>query len=288
MSPLDFSPIVSTPEGVPQLVKGLANHRTRRVVQEVKGLIHYERRLHQLMLKEEEKDWLKDKEKYTAQLEMQQAAAEVQLAAAQEAAAQHAASQQAAFKGAMSRATSAGRATSPLPFPLGPGTKQLGVAAEPAFATVANGAATPPTSSSPRASLPPSASRARSLGTSSAADDSLLAAFGTPPTDAWPLVHMVTSPAEGSEGDSPTDTSSDAGGSPPASLVAYVGSRKYSRPEVTIQHYGHLNYWLVAISCKDRNKLFFDTVCTLSDLNYDIYHGEWHGLETDVARVRAS
>jgi hypothetical protein len=25
--------------------------------------------------------------------------------------------------------------------------------------------------------------------------------------------------------------------------------------------------------CKDRNKLFFDTVCTLSDLNYDVYHG---------------
>lgn len=42
--------------------------------------------------------------------------------------------------------------------------------------------------------------------------------------------------------------------------------------QVTIKHYGHLNYWLVTIRCKDRQKLFFDTVCTLADLNYDIYH----------------
>lgn len=32
------------------------------------------------------------------------------------------------------------------------------------------------------------------------------------------------------------------------------------------------NYWLVNIECKDRNKLLFDTVCTLADLNYDVFH----------------
>ncbi len=26
------------------------------------------------------------------------------------------------------------------------------------------------------------------------------------------------------------------------------------------------------IRCRDRNKLLFDTVCTLADLNYDVYH----------------
>ena len=31
-------------------------------------------------------------------------------------------------------------------------------------------------------------------------------------------------------------------------------------------------YWLVNIECKDRNKLLFDTVCTLADLNYDVFH----------------
>lgn len=31
-------------------------------------------------------------------------------------------------------------------------------------------------------------------------------------------------------------------------------------------------YWLVNIECKDRNKLLFDTVCTLADMNYDVFH----------------
>ncbi|KAG2422884.1 hypothetical protein HXX76_015712 [Chlamydomonas incerta] len=44
------------------------------------------------------------------------------------------------------------------------------------------------------------------------------------------------------------------------------------RSEVRIQHSTLLNYWLVTIRCRDRNKLFFDTVCTLADMNYDIYH----------------
>lgn len=40
----------------------------------------------------------------------------------------------------------------------------------------------------------------------------------------------------------------------------------------SLQHSPILNYWLVTISSKDRNKLFFDTVCTFADLNYDVYH----------------
>lgn len=44
-------------------------------------------------------------------------------------------------------------------------------------------------------------------------------------------------------------------------------------PEVSIQHYKHLNYWLVNIRCRDRKKLLFDTVCSLSDCDYDVYHG---------------
>lgn len=45
-------------------------------------------------------------------------------------------------------------------------------------------------------------------------------------------------------------------GSPVASVL--------DAPEVQIQHSGLFNYWLVEIRCRDRNKLFFDTVC------------EWH------------
>ncbi|GMH35882.1 hypothetical protein BSKO_03750 [Bryopsis sp. KO-2023] len=43
-------------------------------------------------------------------------------------------------------------------------------------------------------------------------------------------------------------------------------------PEVTINYWPRLNYWRVTILCKDRPKLFFDTLCTLSDMNYDVYH----------------
>lgn len=32
-------------------------------------------------------------------------------------------------------------------------------------------------------------------------------------------------------------------------------------PEVHIQHSRLFNYYLVEIKCRDRNKLFFDTVC---------------------------
>ena len=41
-------------------------------------------------------------------------------------------------------------------------------------------------------------------------------------------------------------------------------------------------YIVLSISCKDRKKLFFDTLCTLADLDYDVYHASVD-LESDVA-----
>ena len=49
-------------------------------------------------------------------------------------------------------------------------------------------------------------------------------------------------------------------------------SPKHSTPTVTISMCSDRNYWLVNIECKDRSKLLFDTVCTLADLNYDVFH----------------
>ena len=37
-------------------------------------------------------------------------------------------------------------------------------------------------------------------------------------------------------------------------------STKHSKPDVSIVRCKHTGYWLVNISCKDRNKLLFDTV----------------------------
>ena len=61
---------------------------------------------------------------------------------------------------------------------------------------------------------------------------------------------------------------------PAQSLFALTLTRGFLSwlPDVKIQHSPILNYWLVTIVSKDRNKLFFDTVCTFADLNYDVYH----------------
>lgn len=56
-----------------------------------------------------------------------------------------------------------------------------------------------------------------------------------------------------------------------------VGSGELGTPEVQIQHSSLFNYWLVTIRCRDRNKLFFDTVCTLCDMRYDIFHATIDG-----------
>ena len=50
-------------------------------------------------------------------------------------------------------------------------------------------------------------------------------------------------------------------------------SPKLGKPNVNIQPDLRRGYWIVRIRCKDRNKLLFDTVCTLADLDFDVYHG---------------
>lgn len=35
---------------------------------------------------------------------------------------------------------------------------------------------------------------------------------------------------------------------------------------------GRSGYWTVIIVCKDRPKLLFDTVCTLADCGYEVFH----------------
>ena len=39
-----------------------------------------------------------------------------------------------------------------------------------------------------------------------------------------------------------------------------------------ITYCGRSLYWMVDIKCKDRPKLLFDTVCTLADCGYDVFH----------------
>eukprot|EP00210_Caulerpa_lentillifera_P002602 g2492.t1 len=44
------------------------------------------------------------------------------------------------------------------------------------------------------------------------------------------------------------------------------------KPEVQVTDWRRLKYWRVNIHCKDRTKLLYDTLCTLSDLGYEVYH----------------
>ncbi|GMH01811.1 hypothetical protein Nepgr_003650 [Nepenthes gracilis] len=45
------------------------------------------------------------------------------------------------------------------------------------------------------------------------------------------------------------------------------------RPNVSIVNWYDKDYSVVTIRCKDRPKLLFDTVCTLTDMQYVIFHG---------------
>ncbi|THU63231.1 hypothetical protein C4D60_Mb01t13550 [Musa balbisiana] len=56
--------------------------------------------------------------------------------------------------------------------------------------------------------------------------------------------------------------------SPPAS----------TRPSVSIQNWDERGYSVVTVQCRDRPKLLFDIVCTLTDMEYVVFHGT---IDTD-------
>eukprot|EP00850_Spirogloea_muscicola_P022871 SM000316S12286 [mRNA] locus=s316:42584:44463:+ [translate_table: standard] len=54
------------------------------------------------------------------------------------------------------------------------------------------------------------------------------------------------------------------------------------RPLVTVRNCTETSYSIVTIQCSDRPKLLFDTVCTLTDMRYVVFHGSVI-CEDDVA-----
>ncbi|GMJ09911.1 ACT domain repeat 4 [Hibiscus trionum] len=54
---------------------------------------------------------------------------------------------------------------------------------------------------------------------------------------------------------------------------ANIGSTsERSKPQVTVESCEHKGYTVVNLRCPDRPKLLFDTVCTLTDMQYVVYH----------------
>ncbi|KAL1559767.1 ACT domain-containing protein acr8 [Salvia divinorum] len=52
----------------------------------------------------------------------------------------------------------------------------------------------------------------------------------------------------------------------------YDGNGCGDAPFVLVQNYLEKDYSVVSIHCKDRNKLLFDVVCTLTDMGYVVFH----------------
>lgn len=44
------------------------------------------------------------------------------------------------------------------------------------------------------------------------------------------------------------------------------------KPKVTIERCEEKDYWVVSVKCKDRPKLMFDIVCTLTDMQFVVFH----------------
>lgn len=44
------------------------------------------------------------------------------------------------------------------------------------------------------------------------------------------------------------------------------------KPIVTVENYVEKGYSLINVRCDDRPKLLFDTVCTLTDMKYVVFH----------------
>ncbi|OEL21084.1 ACT domain-containing protein ACR3 [Dichanthelium oligosanthes] len=65
------------------------------------------------------------------------------------------------------------------------------------------------------------------------------------------------------------DGDGDGDGAPAAAVAAGAES---DRPVVTVEHCEEKSYSVVNVKCRDRSKLLFDIVCTLTDMQYVVFH----------------
>jgi len=60
-------------------------------------------------------------------------------------------------------------------------------------------------------------------------------------------------------------------GVPPVALPSSASAFP-ARPAITVRPCPRTGYWTVTVASRDRPKLLFDTLCTLADLEYDVFH----------------
>ena len=69
---------------------------------------------------------------------------------------------------------------------------------------------------------------------------------------------------------------------------AELGKDKSSRPHVTVLDCIEKDYTVITMRSKDRPKLLFDTVCTLTDMQYVVFHGVVHTGRMEAYQVRSN
>lgn len=52
-----------------------------------------------------------------------------------------------------------------------------------------------------------------------------------------------------------------------------VGVEKQSRAEVVVMDCVERDYTVITVRCRDRPKLLFDTICTITEMQYVVFHG---------------
>lgn len=62
-------------------------------------------------------------------------------------------------------------------------------------------------------------------------------------------------------------------------------SEEKERPSVNVVNWHDKDYSVVTIQCKDRPKLLFDIVCTLTDMQYVVFHGNVEAEGTEAYQV---
>ncbi|XVF39189.1 hypothetical protein PTKIN_Ptkin01aG0015500 [Pterospermum kingtungense] len=60
------------------------------------------------------------------------------------------------------------------------------------------------------------------------------------------------------------------------------------KPKITVEHCEEKGYSVVSVRCKDRAKLMFDIVCTLTDMQYVVFHANISSNGPYASQVRAS
>jgi hypothetical protein len=76
---------------------------------------------------------------------------------------------------------------------------------------------------------------------------------------------------------------------PPAPRCSTSGSstvEKDDKPVIAIQSRNERGYSVINVACKDRPKLLFDIVCTLTDMQYVVFHATINSKGTDAVQVQ--